>query len=356
MEPAADATPQNAAFDPESIIQELDEVWGYVPVGAFVEARAHREVMVPRLIRAIEDATKAALAGNVPRGNAHFFALFLLTEFRAREAWPAILAAMSLPDDLTGDLFEGVVTVTFPRTLVTLAPDPVDEIDRLVSNSDVDLFVRWSALNALDYLVRDDRLTRKEAIDRLTGYLRQAIDRKVDDLPAPLIYCLGALNGRDAMDLIEEAYCRGLVDESIAGRKFWKDLFAGGERGVEEYLADLSPSGIDDAVAELKDWDFGEGDDLEDDDGSDLEDDVEDDLGEEADPDTDDLGEFDDEYYADDDPDDDADDAVYGEDDEPEDITVRYAGPRVGRNDPCPCGSGKKFKKCCGSPTSQQNV
>jgi SEC-C motif-containing protein len=26
---------------------------------------------------------------------------------------------------------------------------------------------------------------------------------------------------------------------------------------------------------------------------------------------------------------------------------VREA-PKVGRNDPCPCGSGKKFKKCCG--------
>jgi preprotein translocase subunit SecA len=23
--------------------------------------------------------------------------------------------------------------------------------------------------------------------------------------------------------------------------------------------------------------------------------------------------------------------------------------PKVGRNDPCPCGSGKKFKKCCAS-------
>ena len=22
--------------------------------------------------------------------------------------------------------------------------------------------------------------------------------------------------------------------------------------------------------------------------------------------------------------------------------------PTVGRNDPCPCGSGKKYKKCCG--------
>ena len=27
---------------------------------------------------------------------------------------------------------------------------------------------------------------------------------------------------------------------------------------------------------------------------------------------------------------------------------VREA-PKVGRNDPCPCGSGKKYKKCCGA-------
>ncbi|MDP8256536.1 MAG: preprotein translocase subunit SecA [Candidatus Alcyoniella australis] len=29
--------------------------------------------------------------------------------------------------------------------------------------------------------------------------------------------------------------------------------------------------------------------------------------------------------------------------------TVRRATPKVGRNDPCPCGSGKKYKKCCGA-------
>lgn len=29
--------------------------------------------------------------------------------------------------------------------------------------------------------------------------------------------------------------------------------------------------------------------------------------------------------------------------------TFRREGPKVGRNDPCVCGSGKKFKKCCGS-------
>lgn len=28
---------------------------------------------------------------------------------------------------------------------------------------------------------------------------------------------------------------------------------------------------------------------------------------------------------------------------------VTRAAPKVGRNDPCPCGSVKKFKKCCGA-------
>ena len=28
--------------------------------------------------------------------------------------------------------------------------------------------------------------------------------------------------------------------------------------------------------------------------------------------------------------------------------TYKRKVPKVGRNDPCPCGSGKKYKKCCG--------
>lgn len=31
-----------------------------------------------------------------------------------------------------------------------------------------------------------------------------------------------------------------------------------------------------------------------------------------------------------------------------EPVIVKRDGPKVGRNDPCPCGSGKKYKKCCG--------
>ena len=28
--------------------------------------------------------------------------------------------------------------------------------------------------------------------------------------------------------------------------------------------------------------------------------------------------------------------------------TITRVGAKVGRNDPCPCGSGKKYKQCCG--------
>ncbi len=37
---------------------------------------------------------------------------------------------------------------------------------------------------------------------------------------------------------------------------------------------------------------------------------------------------------------------VDGELERPE--PYRREAPKVGRNDPCPCGSGKKYKKCCG--------
>lgn len=35
------------------------------------------------------------------------------------------------------------------------------------------------------------------------------------------------------------------------------------------------------------------------------------------------------------------------EQDNPVHFPVRRSEPRISRNDPCPCGSGKKYKKCC---------
>ena len=42
------------------------------------------------------------------------------------------------------------------------------------------------------------------------------------------------------------------------------------------------------------------------------------------------------------------------------DLGTRTTEPRnikskIGRNDPCPCGSGKKYKRCCGEPNNKLN-
>ena len=55
------------------------------------------------------------------------------------------------------------------------------------------------------------------------------------------------------------------------------------------------------------------------------------------------AGDEDDLMLDDDDDDWDGDDEGYTEVAEP-----YRAPPKVGRNEPCPCGSGKKYKKCCG--------
>ncbi len=34
--------------------------------------------------------------------------------------------------------------------------------------------------------------------------------------------------------------------------------------------------------------------------------------------------------------------------DTPATATIKREAAKVGRNDPCPCGSGRKYKKCCG--------
>jgi preprotein translocase subunit SecA len=45
---------------------------------------------------------------------------------------------------------------------------------------------------------------------------------------------------------------------------------------------------------------------------------------------------------------------IFGDsqDDEVKRTPIKREMPKVGRNDPCPCGSGKKYKKCCGASDS----
>ncbi len=309
-------------FDPERIIAELDAAFGRLPEAAIRESREHRDEMVPRLIQTIRDATVTVRAGGKGTGNAHFFALFMLTEFKAREALPVILEAMSLPDDAPYNLFGDAKTAALAEVLVRLSDNPLAVIDGLIQNAAVDEYVRWEAAHAYAHLVRDGRLRREEAVEHLRRNLRQQIDAADESLVVSgLIDTLADLWPREAYEEIKEAYREGRVDESIIGIEDVDREIAAGEAGVQNHLDRLRA--LDDTIAELRKW-------------ASFKPEPAAKLKLSRKP------------------------IAWPTDRSAPKSARRASAPasaipagnpvaakRAGRNDPCPCGSGKKYKKCC---------
>jgi hypothetical protein len=309
-------------IDLDQLMAELDTGMEEFPEGVLRRAQANRDLVAPRLIEVLRSATAAARNGEVPEGNAHLFALFLLAEFRAREALPAILEAISLPGELPFDLFGDTITEDVGRILAALVDSP-ETLDALIRNGELNEYVRWEAAGTYLHLVRDGRLTREEAVARLHGHLREAIAGGDAVIAEGLVSELISYSPSEAIDDIREAFERELIDPlMISLEEVEKCIAQGKDARLQDSFAHCRPTGIEDTVEELRGWwQFDEPE-------RSFPPEIDDDLG--------DFG-LDDE--------DDGDYTALRE----VSSTIRHTTPRVGRNDPCPCGSGRKFKKCCGA-------
>ncbi|HQU45463.1 MAG TPA: DUF1186 domain-containing protein, partial [Pirellulales bacterium] len=130
------------------ILAELEVGVHRLPEEAIRQARKHRDLMIPGLIEVIRSAVALARAGEPPKGNAHFFALFLLLEFKVAEALPVMVEAFSLPGDLPFDLFGEAVHSALPRALVLFSGERPEAIDALIGDRALNEYVRWAAANA----------------------------------------------------------------------------------------------------------------------------------------------------------------------------------------------------------------
>jgi hypothetical protein len=302
----------------ELILAELDLGYRWLPVEAIRGARTHRDRIVPKLIQSLQQTVAGARAGTLPDGNLHFFALFLLTEFKAKEALPAILEALTLPGELPFDLFGDAITGTVARTLAALADDQLEVVDDLIRNPQANEFVRWQAAQTFLLLVREGKLGRDVAVDRLRQHLRWGIEHSDSEGITVVIDELSHYAPREAMPEIEEAYRARLVDASIIALCDVQQAITQSEAQMLAAWDGFPGIGIDDCVAELQKWhNFRE---------------------------------------------------PQPQPTPPRRPVAPVAAParsapappfaskqpsvataRVGRNEPCPCGSGMKFKKCCGS-------
>ena len=315
----------------DRIIQDLASEDGDLPVEAIREAQRRREQITPRLIRVIENATRRTAEEGDPDDNAHFFAFFLLAEFRAAEALPAIVAAVSLPGDLPFTMFGDSITEDLDRIFAILTGDDFGWLDELIANDKLNDYVRWAAAQSFGHLVRDGRMMREDAVERLHRQLRIAMDEEDQEVIVDGLICeLMSYSPHEAIDTIREAFERAIPDPTMASLEDVEDSLEEGWESAKRLLDNLDPTAIEDTVEELSWWNSFDEDVEEDAQWEDFDDDVD----------------YDDEFEDDDDEEDYEDE--YETAGAPAAVpSVRNSSPRVGRNSPCPCGSGKKFKRCC---------
>ncbi|MBL9169991.1 MAG: DUF1186 domain-containing protein [Verrucomicrobiales bacterium] len=334
-----------------AILQQLStplpEDANFAPYGrALSAAIEQREAVVPALVRVIEEVALNPVPHlEEPRGHLHVFAIYLLAHFQERQALAPLLRLCSLPDteplDLTGSLFY----CHGPAVLASVCGGDSAPVMAFVHNEGISGSVRDEAVRAL--LVQFLWAERsREAVAADFKTLFKTLKRPGDpsvwaalvestfDLPAP------ELEAEMLEVLSDTAELEGICSiEVVAGQ-----LHDGNPWRLEGLRATFAPI---DALACCGEWLRYQAE----------EDGLIEPTVEAVDEDGFTVGEDDDEgdltpeevkmMFGDDEPEPPEFSPGWAEELSPK--PVPYVAPaKVGRNDPCPCGSGKKHKKCCG--------
>ncbi len=289
-------------MDPMQVIEELG-VPGRLPIEAIRAAQADRDTMVPVFLRTIDDFLE--LRGPVDP-NALLFIFHLLGEWREKSAYWSLAVLLRLPGDVLDVIFGDCITETTHRVMAAVFDGDPDPLYQIVRDSEADEFVRAKMCQAIAMLTRRGDLPREAAAAFLRDCYSQLEPLKDCFVWSGWVDAVAWLGLTDLKPLVQQAFLRGSIDPGwLTFRDFEEDLqYAVDHPDGEPLHADGDLSLFGETVAEMSGWAFSEP---------------------EA-PDNDKL--------------------EWGL---PASLGMPHRDPlrKVGRNDPCPCGSGKKFKKCC---------
>jgi hypothetical protein len=279
--------------------------------------------MVPELLRILDDAADrpAELLAR-PAEMAPIYALYLLAQFRESAAYPRIVRLFRLPDEAGVELTGEVATEALDRMLATLNFGDLQPIYDLIEDPGVNDWVRGAGLEALEEMVVLGQLSREEAV----GYLGELFGGKLERDDSTVWSCLVSvatdLHATELAPQVRRAFDDGLVDRYMVTREEVEEELAEPRGVVLRRTRRRCKGPIDDVVKEMSWWACFHEPALRARSGADAEPPL---------PIQEPVRETGGWRPA-----------------EP----VRRKEPKVGRNEPCPCGSGKKYKRCCGSRAS----
>ncbi len=284
-------------MEPDEIVKALSEkAPSALPVAALRAASERRAELAPALIAEIERVV-AAPPGERPSSFLCFYAFFLLAEWRETAAYRPLARLLRRPTSDLEEIFSDWVFGESHRVMVGVFDGDPQPLFEIALDPAVDEYIRSNIFEALAVLAVQGGAPR----GALAEFLEDAFDRlepRVESFTwAGWAQAIEWLGLSDLTPLVKQAFDAGFITAA------WKRFSA-----FEEDLAyaqanphaPFPPFGgaqepWKDTVRELRLCPYGET----------VEEDVE--------------------------------------------ILQPTKNPfrHVGRNDPCPCGSGKKFKKCC---------
>jgi hypothetical protein len=298
---------------PEQILAELSVVRDTQPLEALQSADAHRESLVGPLLQALERGI--ANPAGLPTGEAMLFsyATYLLAKWRETRAYPLFIRWLSLPGKQAHDLGGDTVTQDGTRFLASVCDGNLEPIKQLVLNREADEFCRAAAVDALALLAIWSETPRQPIEEYFAWLAREGLSRERNHVWTSLCSACLDLEALGVFPELRRAYDDGLIEGECISREEVDEVEAGPRGKWIERQREWHPPIAD--VAEATAWWGG--------------------FKREPRMSASQLAE-----YASRMPES---DAEFGPP-----ATPYIAPPKVGRNDPCPCGSGKKFKKCCG--------
>ena len=238
---------------------------------------------------------------------------------------------LMLPKSEAFDLLGDALYDDLCRSLAALAPESLELIDQLASSPDVDTFILGNVADTYLYFVRDGVLTREEALHRLQKLLHLATANS--DFLDQVLFTLFYYSPVELRDEIQAIYQDSPDQEELNCWITWEEFeenFNNGQREFQKSLQKLPETGYSDCVSHLKKWSCFQP-------KPDPSPTVDEALGEVIAAYKENLGKI-------------ASVAAAPPLPQPPIASppiISNSEARVGRNDPCPCGSGKKFKKCC---------
>ena len=269
------------------ILQQLERITGWLPKRALEAATAQREEITPALIEILEKtAADAEEVAGQEDYMAHLYALLLLGQFREKRAQPVVEKLLTLPDDVLEDLCGDFAADDLPRVLASVCGGETESIKALALNAEADPIGRSAALDTLVILAVNGMAKREDVASFLGELYRGGLERKMSPVWDMLASCTVELGATDLTDELTKAFEEKLIDPEVFSLK---DAKAEMSRDPEVILRVLRANPhftlIGEVAREMSGW------------------------------------------------------ACFRD--------VRAGAEKVGRNDPCPCGSGKKYKKCC---------